>query len=104
MEKVANIYRQLPIKQKLRLIIMTSLSVALLLMCVAVLAYDRITWRQAMQDDLGVIAEMFGSSSTAALSFGDAKAAHELLSGLKSKHPIVTACLCTADGKLFATY
>ncbi len=98
------LYRKLPIEHKLRLIIMACVSAALVLMCVAVLIYDQITFRQSMRNDLAVLAEMFGSSSTAALSFQDGRTADELLSGLKAKRAIVQAFLYTPDGRPFAGY
>src|ERR1051326_2301302 len=97
-------YRRLPIQQKLRLIIMVCVSAALALMCVAGVIYDQITFRQSMRNDLVVLAEMFGSSSTAALSFQDDRTAEELLSGLKAQGAVVQAFLYTPDGQPFAAY
>jgi two-component system sensor histidine kinase/response regulator len=51
-----------------------------------------------------VLAEITGDNSTAALSFGDGKAAEELLSGLRAKRSILTATIYSADGKVFAGY
>src|SRR5437879_5608638 len=99
-----SLYRKLPIQLKLRLVIMACVSAALALMCVAVLIYDQITFRQSMRNDLAVLAEMFGSSSTAALSFQDNHAAEELLAGLKAKRAVVQAFLYTPDGSPFAGY
>src|SRR5580700_9428100 len=97
-------YRNLPIRDKLRLIIMTTVSISLLLVCAAVLAYDDSANRQSMRNDLAVLAEMTGANSTAALSFGDARAAEELLSGLKAKRGVILAFLYSADGRPFAAY
>src|SRR5436190_2089834 len=104
MGRIAETYRALPIKQKLRLIIMASVSVSLSLACAAVLVYDHVSWRQFMKTDLGMIAEMYGSGSTAALSFYDGKAADELLSGLKAKRSILLAVLYDSQGLPFAQY
>jgi signal transduction histidine kinase/CheY-like chemotaxis protein len=97
-------YRHLSIKHKLQLIIMATVAIALLLACGAVLTYGSFFFRESMLNDLGVLAEIFGSNSTAALSFGDHKAAEELLSGLKAKRPIVSAVLYGSDGHVFAVY
>ena len=96
--------RSLSIKQKLRLITMVTVSAALIVACVAVLGYDYIAIRASMQNDLGVLAEIFGSNSTAALSFGDRKATEEILSGLKAERHIVRACIYSSGGQLFAVY
>jgi TMAO reductase system sensor TorS len=98
------IYRNLPIKHKLQLIIMLTVAAALVVASAAVVAYDQVAFRQSMCDDLWVLAEMFGSNSTAALSFGDQRAAAELLAGLRAKHSIVTAFLYLHDGSILAAY
>ena len=41
--KLSHAYRNLPIRQKLRLIMMTTVGVALALVCAAILAYDQVT-------------------------------------------------------------
>src|SRR5690242_4974981 len=97
-------YRRLPIKLKLQVIIMTTVGTALLLACGAVLTYDQFAFRNSIRNDLDVLAEMLGSNSTAALSFGDRRSVEELLSGLRAKRPIVAAFVYSADGALFAGY
>jgi signal transduction histidine kinase/DNA-binding response OmpR family regulator len=97
-------YRNLPIKAKLQLIIMVTVGVALALAGGAILISTQLAERFSIRSDVSVLAEIFGSNSTAALSFRDAKAANELLSGLKAKRPIVQAFLYSADGSVFAAY
>ena len=97
-------YRDLPIRHKLRLIVMATVGAALIVACGVVLVYDYFTLRDSLRRDLGVLAEMTGDNSTAALSFGDGKTAGELLSGLRAKRSIVTAVIYSADGKVFASY
>jgi two-component system sensor histidine kinase/response regulator len=102
--QIAVQYRNLSIERKLRLIIMFTVTVALLLAGGAVLAYDQIVSREQMQNDLGVLADIVGSNCTAALTFGDQRSAEEVLSGLKAKRHIVAAFVYAGDGKLFARY
>ena len=97
-------YRNLPIRQKLRLIIMATVATALILACAAFLAYDQIALRNSLLASTGVTAEMIGSNSTGALSFGDQKAAAELLSTLRAQRSMVAAALYSADGRLLAFY
>src|SRR5580704_19335016 len=97
-------YRNLPIRHKLRLIIMSAVASALLFASAAVLAYDQLAIRSEMRNDLSVLAEIFGVNSTAALSFCDQQAAEELLGGLRAKPHVVEAFIYDAKGKLFATY
>ena len=97
-------YSSLAIKSKLRVIIMATVSAALLVASVAVVAYDQLEFRASMRNDLATLAQILGLNSTAMLSFGDQKAAEELLSGLQGKQHIRAAYLFSADGAPFASY
>jgi len=97
-------YRNLPIKHKLRLVIMATVCCALMLACSALLVYDQIAARESMRNDLDVLAEIFSANSTAALSFNDGPAAEELLSTLQAKQHVVFASLFRPDGTVFAKY
>jgi signal transduction histidine kinase len=101
---IGSMYRNLPIKHKLRLIIVFTVSLALLLACGAALTYDQLASRSEMRTDLETLAEIVGSNSTAALAFKDQISAEETLSGLRAKQHIVRALIYSADGKLFAGY
>ena len=97
-------YRNLNVRHKLRLVIMVTVTAALLCACIAVLTYDRFAARETMRSDLAVLAEMLGANSTAALSFDDPRVARELLSTLRAKRQIVAAQILTADGASLAAY
>jgi two-component system, sensor histidine kinase and response regulator len=97
-------YRNLSVRHKLWLLIMATVTAALLCACAAVLIYDRVAARDSMRNDLEVMAEMLGANSTAALSFDDGNAAEEILSSLRAKRQIVAAKLLTAKGHPFAGY
>src|ERR1700692_770147 len=101
---IATRYRNLPIKHKLRLVIMATVGCALMLASTAVLIYDQIAARESMRNDLDVLAEIFRANSTAALSFNDRPAAEELVSALKPKQHITSAFLYQPDGTVFARY
>ena len=102
--KVGAYFRNLPIRQKLRLITMAAVAAALILACAAFLVYDQIALKHSLLDSTAVMAEIIGSNSTGALSFGDQKAAGELLSRLRAQRSLVAAALYSADGRLFAVY
>jgi two-component system, sensor histidine kinase and response regulator len=97
-------YRDLPIRYKLRLIVMLTVGAALIMACGALLLSYYYMQRDSLRRDLSVLAEITGENSTAALSFGDQKTAEELLSGLRAKRSILTAAIYSADGKVFASY
>ena len=101
---IATKYRNLSVKRKLPLIIMSTVGAALILACAAMVTYDQIVARNVMRNDLAVLAEIIGSNSTAALTFHDERAAEELLAGLKAKRHIVAAFLYGDNGKPFAGY
>jgi PAS domain S-box-containing protein len=97
-------FQDLPIKRKLTLIILLTSVLALLLASGVIAAYDFITFRLEMVNDLRALARIVADNSTAALTFDDQQAARGTLESLKSKPHIVSACLLTRDGKAFATY
>src|ERR1700733_1551474 len=97
-------FRNLSIQKKLRTIIMATTGVALMLACGAFLTYDQLAFRDSMKSDLGILAEIFGSSSRAAISFGDQKDATTILSGLKAKQSIIRAVIYSGTGAPFAKY
>ena len=101
---IATRYRNLPVKHKLRMIIVFTASAALVLACGAIAAYDQTLARDGMRSDLAGSAEIVGSSSTAAVVFRDRKAAEEMLSQFKARPHILAAWIYTEDGAPFVGY
>jgi PAS domain S-box-containing protein len=97
-------HMDLSIRHKLQLLVMASSAAALLVASVVFAFFDRSTFLQAKTQDLTVAASMVGSNSTAALSFGDAKSAGEILSALQAKQNVINACIYKKDGQVFASY
>jgi signal transduction histidine kinase/CheY-like chemotaxis protein len=97
-------YRHLSIQRKLQVTTLVAVAVALLLSCVAFVSYDLVVFRHSLVRDLETLAEIVGTNSTAALSFGDQNAAEELLSALRAKPHIKAALIYSSDGKIFADY
>jgi signal transduction histidine kinase/DNA-binding response OmpR family regulator len=97
-------YRDLPIRHKLRLIVMITVGAALAIACGAILVSHYYLQRDSLRRDLSVLAEITGDNSTAALSFGDRETAGELLSWLRAKRAIATAAIYSANGSIFASY
>jgi hypothetical protein len=83
---------------------MATSAAALLVASVVFALFDRSTSLRAKTQDLSATARMVGSNSTAALSFGDAKSAGEVLSALQAKQNVTNACIYNKDGKVFASY
>jgi signal transduction histidine kinase len=97
-------FEDLPIKQKLTLVITLTSMAAVLLACAGFATYELVTFRRTMVNDLTTLAEVIGATSTAALIFEDAEAAAEFLAALKTKPRIVEACFYTKHGQFFVGY
>jgi hypothetical protein len=96
-------FRNLSIRRKLTLIVMVTTGAALLLASAGLLTYDVVTFRKAMITDLEVAAEGLNINLTAALDFGDARAAEDILSALRARPRIIAACVY-AGSTPFAQY
>ena len=86
------------------MIVMATSTAALLVASVVFALFDRSTFLRAKTQDLSVAARIIGSNSTAALSFGDANSAGEILSALQAKQNVIDACIYDQDGRVFASY
>jgi hypothetical protein len=101
---VATRYRDLPVKQKLRFIILTTVTAALALAGVAIYVHAQRSANRNMAEDCGVLAQLVAANSTAALSFRDPEAVQELLSTIKANPDIVNAAIFDGDGHPFVRY
>jgi len=77
---------------------------ALLLACAAFIAFDMITFRQAMLRNLSTQAQIIGSNSVSALLFNDPQSAENTLLALKAAPNILSAQVYQPDGQPFASY
>ena len=98
------VFRDLSIKRKVTLMIMSISIFTLLLSYGLIMTYDRIVERRAMVRNLATQAEIIGNNSTAAISFNDPDSAKETLAALKAQPRIVSAVIYTSDHKPFARY
>jgi PAS domain S-box-containing protein len=96
--------RDLPIKSKLMLVILLTSTFALLLTGTALITYEFVTFRRALAVNMGVLARIIGSNSTAALAFDDAANARETLAALSAEHQVTAAALYDQKGRLFAWF
>lgn len=97
-------YQNLSIRRKIQVIVMLTVGAALMAASLAFLSHAVMEFRREMTDQLGILARIVGSNSTAALSFNDAPAAEELLKGLRANPHIISAAIYNADGKVLARY
>ncbi len=101
---VMNFFKRASIKRKQIWIMMAITTVALLLACAGFTAYEVITFRSAMVQNLSTLAEIVGDNSSAALDFNDSKSAEESLAALHAEPHIIGAAIYNKDGKLFASF
>jgi signal transduction histidine kinase len=97
------------IRRKLLILTAVSAALGLLLAAAALIAYAWFSALNGYQRDLETVTRIVGDNSTAALVFGDRKAAAETLAALRDQPEIRSACLYTAaaagqPAELFAAY
>lgn len=78
--------------------------IALLLACLAFLAYDFYSYRANLIQNLFAAAQIAGTNSVTALMFNDQQAAGTTLSGLKSSPDVLSAAIVDPNGNVFAQY
>src|SRR5438093_1956572 len=92
------------IKHKLTVAFMITSLASLLMACAGFVAYELITFRRTMTNDLTTNANIIVSNSTAPLAFEDRDAAKETLGTLRSRPRIVSAAIYQEQKGLFAAY
>ena len=92
------------IRWKLTLLIVSISTVSLLLASVAFITSDRINTQQTASNNLHTMEEIIAANSSAALLFGDARAAQETLGFLKAQQHIQAAAIYEMDETVFASY
>jgi two-component system, sensor histidine kinase and response regulator len=97
-------FEKLSVRQKMTAIILLVCTAAILLACSVFLIYDSAAFRKDRSNDLNRIAEITASNTTAALTFGDAESAREILRSLSAEPHIIEACVYTKLGSPLATY
>jgi PAS domain S-box-containing protein len=97
-------FREQSISRKMTLMNLAVSGVALLLACMAFLAYDQATVRNNIVHNLSSQAEIVGSNSVSAIIFNDPDSATRTLSALQSSPNILAAAIYTANGEEFASY
>lgn len=92
------------IKAKVTFISSIASTIALLVAMSAFFLYDLNDYRDVMVRDMRTQAEIIGANSGAAVTFGDAAAASEVLRALRAKTSVHRAIVFTPDGKVLASF
>jgi two-component system sensor histidine kinase/response regulator len=97
-------FRDLPIRRKLALLILSSSVLAVILACLGFAIYERQRFRANTADELATLADTLGANTAASLAFNDQKTAREMLGALREEHHVLGACLYDNHGHIFAEY
>ena len=92
------------IRRKQMVIIMFTSTVSLLLACAIFVAYDVLNFRKELVKKVSVLAQAIGNNCTAAVEYDTPQVAEDTLSALRAESSIVSACIYTKKGDVFATY
>jgi len=96
--------RRLSLARKLTTMGILTSATSLAIAAVVLVAYDRASSRERLLRDTLSLAEVIGNNSTAALTFGDAKAATETLRVVAVHPHVISAAILSPDGRVFAHY
>jgi two-component system, sensor histidine kinase and response regulator len=97
-------FHAVSIATKLRWIVSSAITLALVLASLAFFGYDYYTFRADKTKDVQSLAEVIGSNSTGALAFQDTGTAKEILKALSFEGHVAKACIYDRQGELFAKY
>ncbi len=97
-------FRDISIKYKIILIVISTSLIALLLSGFTFFIFDKEEFRTKTIKDLFVLADVIGNNSYAAITFSDSIAANEILNTLRFDKHIRNSYIMTADNKVLTQY
>ncbi len=97
-------FARLTLARKLTGISVITTAASLVVACAVFMLYDFSSARDDLARSTGMLADVIGRNSTAALAFGDAKAADEILEGVAEDTHIVAAMILSREGRPLARY
>jgi two-component system, sensor histidine kinase and response regulator len=97
-------FGDLSIRHKLTVLFMAICGFTALAVSCPMAIYDAVTFKRSVAQNLAVLGDVLAGNSTAALTFGDAESAREVLRALRAEPNVTAACIYTSDGKPFAKY
>jgi len=97
-------FRHWPIQYKLTGMALFSTGLALVMVLVAFVTNDLLSFRDTIESRMAALADVLGSNSTAALTFRDQKAATDTLTALAQEPHVFYAETFAADRTPFAKY
>ena len=98
------LFRDLPLAQKLRRMILFTCGSALLIASSVYVAMDIVTYRKELVNHISALADFVAINSTAALTFDDKIMADKLLQALQADTGITSARILRANNELFTQH
>ena len=95
--------RNLPIQRKVTLVVLVTATACLLVACVALFAFQLLSFRRSFIADLASLSNVVANSSISAVAFNDIGAAEAILAGLKAK-PHVRSASIVKEGEVLARF
>lgn len=99
-----DIFRNVSIKQKLTAISILPSTLALLTAVLIFFIFDEISLKNGMVQELSMLSQVIGANNRAALMFNDRKSASDNLAVLSTNPHVISGCIFTSNGDLFACY
>ncbi|MBV9742932.1 MAG: PAS domain S-box protein, partial [Acidobacteriia bacterium] len=96
-------FRDIPIKQKILVILMATAGTALVLTGISIVAADSLLFRASLHRDVAGLASIVGDYSATALILGDPEVGNRDLATLRARTPVIMACLYRGES-VFARY
>ena len=95
--------RNLPIQRKVTLVVLVTSTACLLVACLALFAFQLLSFRRNFIADLASLSDVVANSSIQAVAFDDPVAAEAVLAGLKAK-PHVRSASILKEGEIRAVF
>lgn len=92
------------IRTKVTGTVFVTCGVAILLACAVFAVYDVVSFETSLKKELATVAEITGANTSAALAFGDANGATEILYSLRAQPHVVEACVYEPNKSILAHY
>ena len=99
-----NWFRNLPIERKLTLAMLLTSTLALTVSCVAFFIYELVAYRDTLQKDMTVLANVIAQNSTGVLTLGEPEEGANNLKALEAERHVTAACLFKGETNRWATY
>ncbi len=104
MNYIERVIRDLSVRNKILVIVISSIVLSLVTAFILFALYDRQSFKQAMMQELTVLSDVIAKRSSAALLFRDDRAATANLESLSVKENIILACIYDGKKEVFATF